>query len=306
MNTLDTCIYLYNLLGNKKGVHPYFLTPLRRCVRYYANSHISKYIENIPKSLSKNQSDIIISLTSFPKRIDHIHLVIQCMLIQSILPKKIILWLSKEQFNGIELPENLTKLENHIFEIRLVEGDLRSHKKYFYALSEYPDSKILLIDDDIYYPTDMIEQMIEASEKYPDTVICRYGSIMKFKHGKLLPYNDWWDEISSECNNQNFFFGSGGGTLIKREWLFKDALDMELATKLTPLADDVWLNAMVNLQGTPKHKIKFGLILPIKIENNQKLSTENVDQDQNTIQIKNITDYYNKRWGLNPFAEQNL
>ena len=36
--------------------------------------------------------------------------------------------------------------------------------------------------------------------------------------------------------------------------LHPDVLDIESAMKLTPLADDVWLNAMVNLAGTPKHK----------------------------------------------------
>ena len=305
MNLLDIIVYSYSKLHNYSLIPFWGLTPFRRIIRKITNITLPWYLKHSNHRQTKTKENLIVSFTSFPDRINEVWQVVGCMLRQTILPQKIILWLSKEQFNGIELPANLTKLENHIFEIRLVEGDLRSHKKYFYALSEYPDSKILLIDDDIYYPTDMIEQMLKASEKYPDTVICRYGSIMKFKHGKLLPYNDWWDEISSECNNQNFFFGSGGGTLIKREWLFKDALDMELATKLTPLADDVWLNAMVNLQGTPKHKIKFGLILPIKIENNQKLSTENVLQDQNTIQIKNITDYYDKKWGEKPFAEQN-
>ena len=301
MNTLDKFVYVYELLHNRKGLHPYVLSPLRRSVRMLANRHIPKFFKNNPIKLSNNQSDIIVSLTSFPTRIYNVHLVIQCMLRQTILPRKILLWLSHEQFEGMELPTNLTDLENEIFNIRFVKGDIRSHKKYHYVLSEYPESKIVLIDDDLFYPTDMLEKMSIASDKHPDTLICRYGSIMKFNNGMLLPYNDWWYEIACESDDLNFFFGTGGGVLLKKSWLYKDVLNINLAMSLASLADDVWLNAMVNLNGVPKYKINFGLILPITIENNQTLCSKNVAQSQNDLQIENVRNYYMGSIGIDPF-----
>lgn len=301
MNTLDNYIYIYERLYNRKGIYPYFLSPIRRVIRTLANRQIPKYFNRVPLKLSNKRSDIIVSLTSFPTRIATVHLVIQCLLRQTVLPKKILLWLSKDQFDGIKLPANLIRLENEIFNIRFIDGDIRSHKKYFYTLSEYENSMVLLIDDDLYYPTDMIEKMLIASESHPNSVICRFGSIMKYKFNKVLPYNEWWYEVAHECEDQNLFFGSGGGTLLKKEWLYKDVLNVDLARRLTPLADDIWLNAMVNLKGTNKYKVYCGLILQVNIENNKKLSTENVLEDKNTTQIEAIMNYYKTKHGLVPF-----
>ena len=75
------------------------------------------------------------------------------MLHQTFLPKKIILWLSKEQFDKKDLPDSLLSLENEVFEIRMVDGDIRSYKKSYYVLKEYPEDNVLLIDDDLFYPT---------------------------------------------------------------------------------------------------------------------------------------------------------
>lgn len=302
-NTLDKYVYLYERLHNRAGINPFLFSPLRRIIRILANTFIPKYFKNSSLSLSEKQSDVIVSLTSFPARISNVHLVIQCLLRQTVLPRKVILWLSEEQFRGVVLPSTLTSLTNEIFNIRFVDGDIRSHKKYYYAISEFPDSDILLVDDDLYYPTDMIEKMLNASKEYPETVICRFGSIMKYKSDNVLPYNDWWDEVTCESGNQNLFFGSGGGTLIKKKWFYEDILNIKLARTLTPLADDVWLNAMVNLKGTKKYKVKCGLILPIIIKNNEKLSYENVVGNRNSEQIEAVMNYYRTQLGVVPFKE---
>ena len=85
--------------------------------------------------------------------------------------------------------------------------------------------------------------------------------------------------------------------------LHPDVLDIESAMKLTPLADDVWLNAMVNLAGTPKHKVRFGQILQTT-EQTFRLTSLNVGNDANTSQIADIISYYEAK-GLNPFAYRN-
>ena len=304
MNTLDRYVRVYECLHNRKGISPFLLSPIRRIVRFLANRFIPKYFEEEQLILSDRQSEIIVSLTSSPARISSVHLVIQCMLRQTILPRKIILWLSKEQFESITLPDSLTSLESDIFNIRFVDGDIKSHKKYFYVLSEFPNMDVLLVDDDLYYPTDMIEKMQKASEERPNTIICRFCSIMKYNSETILPYNDWWSEVVSESDDQNLFFGSGGGTLLKKSLLYKDVLDINLATSLTPLADDIWLNAMVNLKGTKKFKIYCGLILQIEINNNQKLSKINVSEDKNTEQMNMLINYYKTTNGLMPFPNK--
>ena len=84
--------------------------------------------------------------------------VVECLKRQTIRPDKIILYLSKEQFSSIEeIPDNLISRQDDIFHIEMVDGDLRSHKKFFYSFTSYPDNLVLLVDDDIYYPLNMVE-----------------------------------------------------------------------------------------------------------------------------------------------------
>ena len=301
MNPLDRYTFWYSRLANIRGVNKYFLTPFRKIVRALARRRIPEYFRNTPIPHNERKSDVIVSFTSFPARINDVYLVVNCLLRQTVLPSKIILWLSKDQFEGISLPENLLSLQNDIFQIRFVDGDIRSHKKYHYVLNEYPQDRILIVDDDQYYPTDMLEQMLEASDQHPRSVICRYGSVARYSAaGKILPYRQWWYEVSGPSDDQNFFFGSGGGTLLRRELLHPDVLDLDLATALTPLADDVWLNAMVNLAGTTKHKVRFGLLLQTT-DQTVRLTNENVGNDANTAQIASICEHYESK-GLAPFA----
>lgn len=301
MNKIDLIIKSYDCLHNRRWISPYFFTPFRRIVRYIANRKLPYLLMKDNNSVNKSTSDIIVSLTSFPARINNVHLVIRCLLRQTILPQKIILWLSKAQFEGATIPFNLEALRNDIFEIRFVEGDIRSHKKYAYVLNEYANNRVLIVDDDIYYPSDMMEKMERMANKYPKGIICRYGSLMHYDANKPKPYNSWWWDISDECHDPNFFFGSGGGILLKKSMLYQDVLNIEVALQLTPLADDIWLNAMVNLQGTKKHKIKCGLLLPIEEQQQITLTQENVGNKMNDIQFENIIKYYISKIDISPF-----
>ena len=67
------------------------------------------------------ENGVIISFTSFPARINDVWKVVESLKNQSILPAKIILWLSKEQFpDGSGIPASLKDREGDIFEIRIV------------------------------------------------------------------------------------------------------------------------------------------------------------------------------------------
>lgn len=127
---------------------------------------------------------LIVSFTSFPRRIGKVWLVVESILHQSVLPDKLILYLSKDQFEGKEsLPQKLLALENDIFEIRFVDGDIRSYKKFYYAFQEYPNAYIITIDDDVLYPSDTISSLIEGHKQHSDCVIARYAHRMTYESG---------------------------------------------------------------------------------------------------------------------------
>lgn len=45
-----------------------------------------------------------------------------------------------------------------------MDEDIRSHKKYWYAISEYPGMSIITVDDDIIYSSDTIKDLVEGSK----------------------------------------------------------------------------------------------------------------------------------------------
>lgn len=237
---------------------------------------------------------IVVSLTSFPARIDNVWQVVECMKRQTLKPRKIILWLSKDQFplEGT-IPQSLKEREDDVFEIRVVEGDIRSHKKYHYVSKEYADDYVFLIDDDIYYSTTILENTWRAHLIYPEDVICNYGYIIRVNElGNLTTYNSW-KPVYEEMRGNNLFFGSGGGTLFKPREMYEDLTNIEQAMDMAPTADDIWLNAMAKKAGKQITLLRNGYILPIANKENITLSSVNVGKSQNDVQLKRVWDYYN-------------
>ena len=115
-----------------------------------------------------SESEIIVSLSSFPKRINNVWITIETIMEQTKQPKKIILWLAEDLFPNKEadLPKNLLKLKKYGLEIQFCE-DLWPHKKYFFSMKKYPDDIIVTVDDDVLYPDNMLEQLWKIHQKYP-------------------------------------------------------------------------------------------------------------------------------------------
>lgn len=304
MFSLDFYAKFYSLLHNYPRIPYWALTPLRKLVRWGANRTLPKYLAKPNSHSCQKRCGVIVSFTSFPARINSVWQVVECMMRQTYQPSKIILWLSKEQFpTKSSIPDSLLEREGELFEIRFVEGDIRSHKKYFYAIKEFPDKFIFLIDDDIFYPTDIIENTWNAHLDNPQAIICNYGFYIKYdNNGRLLPYNKW-----IRCyrrTEKSFFYGSGGGTLIHSSLLYHDISNIDLAIRLTPIADDIWLNAMANIARTPKVLLPNGQILPINIKNDKRLASQNRENNQNDNQIDSVINYYKEQIGVNPFERE--
>lgn len=305
MKILNMMIKAYARLHRYPGVPKRLLTPARLLMRHIASKTLPRLLTKKYTPSTVMEKNLIVSFTSFPTRIHQVWQVVECMKRQAVLPEKIILWLSKDQFPDENcIPLSLRSRQDGVFEIRMVDGDIRSHKKYYYVAKEYPNSLIFLIDDDIYYPTDIIEKTLAAHHKYPDAVISNYGYIIRYnQRNELLPYLKWkrWFSFSTD---PNLFLGSGGGTLFKSSGLYKDLTQIELALRLTPIADDIWLNAMVKLVQRPIVLLPNGQLLPITIAGNTCLNTENINQNRNDIQLTELVKYYVDTLGFSPFQKR--
>ena len=293
MNPLDFYTKLNNTLRNYHILPYWFFTPLRISVRYLANWYLPRYLSK-PIYLNKYRvnSGVVVSFTSFPERINNVWQVVECMLHQTVLPSKILLWLSKDQFKDENsIPNSLKDRVNDVFEIRMVDGDIKSHKKYYYVSKEYPDSLVFLIDDDIYYPTDILERSLLKFKNYKNCVVCNFGSQITFnQNGEHKKYS-CWKEIEDDSN---LFFGSGGGTLFIPSKLYKDLTNIEIAMSLTPSADDIWLNAMTRLAGLSVTHVYDLILLPIMNKQTIELNSINNGLSKNDEQIEAVENYYGR------------
>ena len=186
---------------------------------------------------------IIASLTSFPARIGTAHISIEGLLDQTVAPDRVILWLAEEQFPGREedLPATITDLMARGLEVRFCE-DIRSHKKYYYAVKENPNAMVITFDDDLYYPRGIIENLLELYKKYPDCVIATRTHKMTFEGSKPKLYSQWLHNYNKEEPSLYLMHTSGAGTLFPPNLpLDHTFFDKGLIIELSPKSDDVWM-----------------------------------------------------------------
>lgn len=246
--------------------NPTFLNTLSFKMFSFLTKNFLNYLYTLALYRKKNilcgsgtlDKELIVSLTTFPSRINRIYLTIETIFQQSYLPDRIILWLAKEQFpGGIEmLPNTLKKQINRGVEIRFCD-DLKSYKKFYYSMKENPKAIVITIDDDVFYPLDTIENLVEMHKKYPNDIIAH--SAQEIDDNFFLLPSKWH---SYHFNKINDMFAKCrilglSGVLYPPNSLYKDVFNKRLINKLCPWADDLWLTVMAYLNGTQIRRYEF-------------------------------------------------
>lgn len=192
---------------------------------------------------------LVVSLTSYPRRYPTLALTLKCLLAQSVRADRTILWIAREDFSS--LPGSVRALEAKGLEIRTCEN-IRSYKKIIPALAAFPDATIVTADDDVYYSADWLETLVgHAGEK---TIVCHRAHAIKFdQHGRLAPYDKW--DFDASADAQLLFPTGVGGVLYPPGALSPEVMDEALFQKLCPNADDVWLFWMGRRAGSSYAKV---------------------------------------------------
>lgn len=203
---------------------------------------------------------IIASLTSYPPRMNTIHLAIRSILAQRTLPDKVVLWLYEGDFphREADLPDTLMHLVGHDVVIRWVGENLKPHKKYYWALQEFTKDLVITFDDDLVYPNTYISELMEAHRNHPEAVVAVRTHLMMFNEdGTLKPYDQWVYEAPARYPSMlgrpsmRLFATSGAGTLFPPNIMPPETFDMEAICATSLNADDVWLKVMQVVGGVP-------------------------------------------------------
>ena len=209
-------------------------------------------IEDLELNREARPEKITVSLTTFPARIDVVGYAIKSLFNQTKKPDRIVLWLAEEQFQGRELPKLLKKLCEKGLEIRFCK-DLRSHKKYYFALKEQqPNELVITYDDDLIYPEDSIERLYEKHLEFPECIVCNRAQVCTEENGALGKYNTWavYSDEGVKTPSAKLFPSTGGGTLYPYSTVDEEAFRDDVMRETALTADDLWMRFMSARKGT--------------------------------------------------------
>lgn len=249
-------IYIYTLKIDKRNIFYrvygiFFFYFCNVVMRYYYRIFRSGYGLN----RIKRDEDIIVSLTSYPKRTGTIWITLESLLRQTVKPDRIILWLAEDQYPNKALPESLQSLQKRGLTIRWCDN-LMSHKKYFYVMQENPESNIITADDDSFYPPFFIERLIQMHKTHPLDIVCLTAQTMGANY-RVVPTA--WPGIEKQeiVSSFKISINSGSGALFPPHSISPKAFDKDKIKALCPYADDLWLTVMAHINSTPITKYVY-------------------------------------------------
>lgn len=243
--------------------------------------------------------EVIVSLTSYGARINEVYLAIESIMQGSVLPNRIVLWLSEEERNR-DLPITLLNQSHRGLQIEYCH-DIRSYNKLIPTLKKFTDACVITIDDDVMYTYDFVENLVKTHNHYPKAVCAnRIHKIVLGKDGKPVSYMDW-DYCTSDYSNSKLNFLTGVGGVLYPPHVFPDEVFNEsVFVDICKFADDIWFFAMLLKNGKSviksfTHASNGEDFVAIGHPQGVALSSSNVNPSdcQNDVQLKAVFERYN-------------
>jgi hypothetical protein len=277
---------------------------------------------------------VVYSMTTIPSRIEFIGQTLQSIKNQSYKADKIYL----NVVNNCNIPEWIIK-DEEIF-INYCDIDFGPITKLLPTIEKEDDPNTIIItfDDDVLYHTDLVKNLINWSNKYPDEAIGYNGwfIINVLEHGfydnKFIGQN-----LDNLPKNVDVLEGYKG-VLYKRKFFNKEIFDYSDAPKEAFYVDDVWISGHLKNNNIKRKVVPFlnkkmtyeeEWEIYWKVLNHSKINSLCYNEDKlnrnritikysffknertdvnkinnNMDHIKIFTDYYEKRtWGDNESKE---
>lgn len=268
------------------------------------NRRLPSYYKKHPYEPGKpsNQytdKEVIVSLTTYPKRMPTISIVLESLMRQTIQPSRIQLWLAETQYPEKDVVyKQLAAFVDSGLEIHFCD-DLKSHKKYYYAMKNNPDAVVVTADDDIIYPEDMLEKLLQKYLDYPNCIVAHRAHYMTKEGNELLPYNKWIYRATGCAGPDQYLCATGcAGVLYPPHLMSKHVFDKDVFMDICLYADDIWLKCMEHINNIPV--VLTGVnnpeIISIIDSSEGGLAQMNVEEGKNDQQLRAVTEYYGVKW----------
>lgn len=236
---------------------------------------------------------VVVSLTSYGRRIHEVHLVVEAIGRGKERPKRLFLWLDP----GVDLstlPRQLRRAQRRGLTIRTSPHLYGPHTKYFpttLAMDADPDLAqldLVTADDDILYARHWLSGLLEIGTDGDRTIICYRAHRIRTQNGVIRPYRDWARVHRTTPSVLNFATGVMG-VLYPASFAKRLAEMGPVFMDVCPRADDIWLHATAVREGLSVRQvhstaIEFPVILGSQ---SSSLVAQNAFDGGNDVQIAN-------------------
>ena len=159
------------------------------------------------------ETDAVVTLTTFPARIDGVATTIRSILMGEAAPARIQLNLSRDEFAGVELPRSLLALQEQGLEIVMVAGNTRSYKKLVPTLESLSARILVTADDDVYYPRTWLRDLLSAHATDATAIVGHRGTRITGDKRALDPYVTWPPATPGHSTQSHVPHGRRGDSL---------------------------------------------------------------------------------------------
>ena len=249
---------------------------------------------------SNISSDIVISLTTLSERINRITPTLYSLLDQSVLPKKIIVWIPKYSIREKKevLLEDLPDIP--MVEYRMIDRDLGPITKLIPSLIEYgqnPNQRIICLDDDIIYSRHLIESYEAESRKNPGAAlaIIGYDVPTTFNDKNRFKTKVYATDIQKR---REVDVVTGYGSFMIKPTFFAQHFLTEQRPKEAYFTDDLCVSGHLAQQGVKKYIFPvswgFSHLKRLSSWSDYSLSNSvNKDGVNNEVMMRYYKDYWN-------------
>ena len=246
----------------------------------------------------KEEPELIVSLTTHGRRLFEVYLAIESIMQGSMKPNRIVLWLSKD-IQGEPLPQTLmNQIKRGL--VVMYTDDIGPYTKLVPALTDYPNSILVTIDDDILYPYDTLELLYSAYQKYPRCICAnRIMDVTLDNQGQPASLPTWKELDNKERISRLNFFEGVGGVLYPPHCFTSEVVNQSVFASICPTADDVWFNCMAILSNTSvvpadKHYFRFPLLINASVQDSALWRINNSNKiTPNDKQLRAVMKKYN-------------
>lgn len=240
------------------------------------------------------------SMTTYPARFKSALTAIKSISNQTKPPYALVINISEEDWKAAQL--DFIRQAKFAFKGWLIVEpciNLKPANKIIPTAQKHGDNIIITFDDDIVYPVDRAEKLLEKHREYRDYPIAFRTRKVTFDKNHAAAYGSWHLSYDIEGPNKLNFPTSVSGSLYPSNFFPNSFFDIEKYIELSHNNDDIWTYFHVLLKGSAF--VKGGKeIVPPGVPGSQEsaLWKNNVSKGGNDAIISGLEKEYGSLWEL--------